>query len=158
MKPPPEGLEGLFSLRPLAVTNLHIVLQVRTSCRNGYQVLGWGWEQLASGQALRVVSHLQARSQDSTHYLFHTLHPIQFWHLPDKMLTPLPSSHPSQTKLPFLGQAFDAQVLSSLAFGLELSLVTGFSDRDGGPLRHFHTPHSKLGVPPLILLGGTSTH
>lgn len=70
-------------------------------CRNGYQVLGWGWgwgwgwEQLASRQALWVVSHLQARSQDFTHYLLHTLHPIQFWHLPDQILTPLLSRHPS---------------------------------------------------------------
>lgn len=94
-----------------------------------------------------MVSHLQARSQDSTHYLLHTLRPIRFWHLPDKIFTLLTSKHPSQTNLPFLGQSFDTQVLCSWHLGLELSLITGFSDRDRGPLMHFRTPHSKPGGP-----------
>lgn len=134
-----KGLRGCLVSGPLAVRSLRIVLQVET-CRNGYQVLGCRWEPLASGQALWVVSHLQARSQDNTHYLLSTLHPIRFWHLPDKILTPLPVRHPSQTNLPFLGQVFDNQFLCAWHLGLELSLVRGFSDRDRGPHAFPHTP------------------
>lgn len=81
------------------------------------------------------------------HTLFvpHTAVPFSFGTSQTRFFTLLTSRHPSQTNLPFLRQSLDTQILCSWHLGLELSLITGFSDRDRGPLMHFRTPHSKPG-------------
>lgn len=95
VKPTRRRAWGLFSLRPLAVTSLHIVLQKWLSGAGVGMGVGMGVGAACFRAALWVVSHLQARSQDFTHYLLRTLHPIQFWHLPDQIL----NSPPLKTSL-----------------------------------------------------------
>lgn len=75
---------------------------------------------------------------------------------------PHPPRHPSPTQgqhhsISHISGSPFTQVLCSWHLGLELSLVTGFSDRERGSFMHFHTPHPKWRSTPHSTLRDANT-